>query len=222
MSFKFLRVNFNGDPNIGLYGFATDSYCLLGIDSTKIMQKVREMLRTEVLSSTISDTELASLFVAGNSNGILLPKIIEDFEVKKLKKLGLNSKVIESRETALGNLILCNDRGCLISNTLRKFKKEISDVLGCEVVTGKIADLDIVGACAVASNVGCLCHREAKEEELKRIEEILKVRVDVGSVGYGSPYIKSGVIVNSNGVIFSEQTSGAEIGRIEEVLKNER
>jgi translation initiation factor 6 len=101
---------------------------------------------------------------------------------------------------------------------LKKYKKEISDTLGCEVEIGKIADLDIVGSCAITSNIGCLCHREANEEELKRIEEILKVKVDVGSISYGSPFIKSGIIVNSKGVVFSEQTSGAEIGRIEEVF----
>jgi translation initiation factor 6 len=222
MPFKFLRVNFEGDSNVGMYGFATDSYCLMGIDSSRILQKIRETLKTEVITSTVAGTDLASLFAAGNSNGILLPRIVEDFEIRKLKKLGLNYKILESRETALGNLVLCNDKGCLISRYLRNYKGEISDVLGCEVETVKIADLDIVGSCAVASNTGCLCHMEAKEEELKRIEEILKVRVDVGSVGYGSPYVKSGLIVNSNGVIFSEQSTGAEMGRIDEVFKNER
>ena len=53
---------------------------------------------------------------------------------------------------------------------------------------------------------------------MKKIEEILKVRVDVGTVGYGSPFIKSGIIVNSNGVVFSELSTGPEIGRIEEVF----
>lgn len=214
-------MNFNGDPNIGLYGFATDSYCILGIDSPRMLQKIKEMLKTEIITSTIAGTELASLFATGNSNGILLPKIVEDFELKKLKKLGFNMKIIEAKETALGNLILCNDNGCLISSSLKKHKKEISEVLGCEVETGKIAGLDIVGACAITSNAGCLCHREAKEKELKRIEEILKVRVDVGSVNYGSPYIKSGMIVNSNGVAFSEQSTGPEMGRISEVFSNE-
>jgi translation initiation factor 6 len=220
MSFKFLRVNFNGDPNIGLYGFSTDSYCLLGIElDQKILQKIKEILKTKMIVTTIACIEFLGLFVAGNKNGLILPKIVEDYEVKKLKELGLNIKVLDSKETALGNLILCNDNGCLISNMLKKYKKEISDTLGCEVETGKIADLEIVGSCAVASNTGCLCHREATEEEMKTIEGLLKVKVDVGSISYGSPFIKSGVIVNSKGIAFSKQTTGAEMGRIEEVFK---
>jgi translation initiation factor 6 len=220
MPFKFLRTNFNGDPNIGLYGFANDIYCFLGIELQKnVLQKIKEFLKTSFVITTVAGTELAGLFAAGNSNGIVLPKIVEDFEAKKLKRLDLNIKIMDVRETALGNLILCNDNGCLISSSLRKYKKEISDVLGCEVETGKIAGLEIVGSCAIANNVGCLCHREAKEEEIKKIEEILKVKVDVGSISYGSPFIKSGIIVNSNGVVFSEQTTGAEMGRVEEVFE---
>jgi translation initiation factor 6 len=220
MTFKFLRTNFNGDPNIGMYGFATDKYCFLGANvQQSLLQRVRETLKTEIVSSTISGTELTGLFAMGNSNGIILSKIIEDYEVKKLKENGLNLKVINSNETALGNLILCNDKGCLISGSLKKFQKEISDVLGCEVEIGKIANLDIVGSCGIASNIGCLCHREAREKELKKIEEILKVKVDVGSVTYGTPYVRSGIIVNSNGVLVSDPTTGAEIGRIGEVFE---
>jgi translation initiation factor 6 len=221
MSFKFLRVNFNGDPNIGLYGFSTDSYCLLGVElDQKILQKIKEILKTKIVVTTIAGIEFSGLFAAGNKNGLILSKMTEDFEIKKIKKeLDLNIKILDSKETALGNLILCNDKGCLISNMLKKYKKEISDTLGCEVETGKIADLEIVGSCAVASNTGCLCHREATEEEMKTIEGLLKVKVDVGSISYGSPFIKSGVIVNSKGIAFSKQTTGAEMGRLDEVFK---
>jgi translation initiation factor 6 len=219
MPFKFLRANFNGDPNIGLYGFATDKYCLIGTTpGNKILQKLKESLDVEIVTSTISCVELAGLFVAGNSNGILIPSIAEDSEIRGLEKCGLNVVVLDSRENALGNLILCNDSGCMISGSLRKHRGEISDALGCEVEVGKIADLDIVGACGIVNNKGCLCHREASEEEMKAIESLLKVKVDVGSVSYGSPFIKSGIIVNSKGAAFSAATTGAEVGRIEEVF----
>ncbi len=219
MPFKFLRAKFHGDPNIGLYGFATDDYCLLGLEpNKKILKQIKKTLKTNIKFSTIAGTELSGIFIAGNKNGIILPKIIEDHELKNLKKLGLNLEIIKSRQTALGNLILCNDKGCLISEKLKRFKKKISDALDCEVDTGKIINLDIIGSVATASNKGCLCHREAREEEMVKIEEILKVKVDVGTVGYGSPFIRSGLIVNSKGVIFSELSTGPEIGRFEEVF----
>jgi len=220
MPFKFLRTKFNGDPNIGLYGFATDDYCLLGLEpNKKILRQIKTTLKSNIKFSTIAGTELTGLFIAGNRNGIVLPKIIEKYELKKLKKLfDLNFEIIKSRQTALGNLILCNDKGCLISTNLKKFKKIISDVLGCEVEIGTVANLDIIGSVTSTNNVGCLCHRETTEEEMIKIEKILKVKVDVGTVGYGSPFIKSGIIVNNRGIVFSEFSTGPEIGRFEEVF----
>jgi translation initiation factor 6 len=219
MTFKFLKAKFYGDPNVGMYGFATDDYCLLGLEpEKKILGKIETTLDTKIKVATVAGTEFVGLFVAGNKSGILLPHIVEDYEIKKLKTLGLNLEIIKSRETALGNLILCNDKGCLISEKLRRFKKKISDVLDCEVETGKVAGLDIIGSAALANNIGCLCHMEAEEREMKKIEEILKVKVDVGTVGYGSPFIRSGIIVNSRGVLFSELSTGPEMGRYEEVF----
>jgi translation initiation factor 6 len=220
MVFKFSRIDFNGDPNIGLYGFANDDYCILGLEpKKKILNQIKKTIKTGIKISTITGTELIGLFSTGNSNGIILTKIIESYELKKLKKLfDLNLEIIKSKETALGNLILCNDKGCIISKSLKKFKKKITDALGCEVEIGTIANLDIVGSAAIASNIGCLCHREAKEDEMKKLEEVLKVKVDVGTVGYGSPFIKAGIIVNSKGVLYSEGTTGAELGRIDEVF----
>lgn len=224
MVFKFSKARFNGDPNMGLYGFATDTYCLLGMTPQKnVLDLLVKTVGSKPKITTISGTELLGLFVAGNSNGIILPKIIEEYELKKLKKmLGLNIEVLKSKETALGNLILCNNKGCIISRSLSRFRKTIEDVLGCEVGLGTVAGLNIVGSTAAATNIGCLCHREAKEKEMEKIEQILKVKVDVGTVGYGSPFIRSGVIVNSKGVLYSDGTTGAELGRIEEVFANEK
>ena len=223
MSFKFSKARFSGDPNVGLYGFATDNYCLLGLKPQKnILNEIRKVIVKEIKISTLAGTELIGLFAAGNSNGILLPKIVEDHELKQIKKMfDLNIEVLKSKQTALGNLILCNDKGCLISRSLIKYKRNIADVLGCEIDTGTIAGLDIVGSTAATTNVGCLCHREASEKEMGKIEQLLRVKVDVGTVGYGSPFINSGVIVNSKGVLYADGTTGAELGRIEEVFGDE-
>ncbi len=217
---KFIRANFNGDPNIGLYGFASDSYCLLG-NQPKHGRKMEEMLKAKIKSAQIAGTELVGLFAAGNSSGIILAKIIEARELKEIKKaLGINVFVIKAKETAIGNLLLCNDKGCIISGRLKKYGKDIAEILDCETAVGKVAGLHIVGSAAIATNKGCLCHRETEEGELKLIEEILKVKADIGSIG-GSPFVKAGIIANSHGVVVSDEASGPELQRIDEVLGNE-
>ncbi|MEM7820272.1 MAG: translation initiation factor IF-6 [Candidatus Aenigmatarchaeota archaeon] len=220
MSFKFMRTVLNRDPNIGLYGLATDRYCLLGVEpQKKIADKISDTLGIPLYFSHIAESELIGIFATGNSNGIILTKIVEKYEVAKFKKLfDINIGIIKSKETAIGNLVLCNDNGCLISPVLKKFRKSIADCLGAEVATGTIAGLEIVGSAAVASNRGCLCHRAATEAELKVIEELLKVKTDIGTVGFGSPFIKSGLLVNSNGAVIAQTSTGPELGRIADVF----
>ncbi len=214
---KFMRTNFNGDPNIGLYGFASDSYCFLG-NYSKHAERIEEILEARIKVAQIAGTDLAGIFAAGNSNGIILSKIIDPIERKEIEKvLGINILVLKSKHTAIGNLALCNDKGCIISAKLKRFEKEIAETLGCETACGRIAGLHIVGSAAITSNKGCLCHREACEDELKRVEEILKVKADIGSIG-GSPFVKAGIIANSGGVVVSEQATGPELERIDEVF----
>jgi len=222
--FRFLKTNFEGDSNVGLYGFATDDYCLIGANLLeKKIEEMRKVLGVDVEVASVFGTELVGLFSAGNKNGIVLTKMAEKREIENLKKvLGLNIDVVESLHTTQGNMILCNDSGCLISPLLKKNLKKIQDILGVETQIGTIAGLDIVGSSAVASNYGCLCHRDATEEEMKLIEDLLKVKiVDVGTVNKGSPYIRAGLIVNSKGVVVSDSCTGPELGRIGEVFEVE-
>ncbi|MBR9682484.1 MAG: translation initiation factor IF-6, partial [Candidatus Aenigmarchaeota archaeon] len=203
MSFNFLRTNFNGDPNLGLFGRASNKYCILGIELPKIEREaMSKALGVDVHKCTLAGTELLGIFCSGNNTGLVVTKLADKEELTRLKKiLGINIEVINSRETAIGNLVLCNDNGCIISPTLVKFKKQISDALGVEVDLGTLDDFNLVGSSGMASNVGCLCHMSSSEHELQKVKDILKVRTDVGTVAYGTPYIKAGVIVNSNGII---------------------
>ncbi len=209
---RFRKIDVDGDPNIGLRGFATDEYAIFGREIPEA-----EILEAEIHLIKIAQTELAGIFAAGNSNGIILPYLIEREELEEIKKLGLNFAVLKTKETLMGNLVLCNDKGAVISPLLKRWKREIESTLNCEVEVGKIANLSIPGACGIATNKGCLLHREAREEEINLVKEVLKVKVSIGSVG-GSPFVKSGIIANSNAVLVGENATGPELERIMEVL----
>jgi len=115
----------------------------------------------------ICGTSLVGVFCAGNNNCLLVPKIAFPEEVEYLTSLGINVKVIPSKLTALGNLVLCNDTGCLVSSDFgADTKKEIRQALHVPLHPGSIAGLTVVGSSAVATNNGCLIHRDATEEEI--------------------------------------------------------
>ena len=68
-----------------------------------------------------------------------------------------------------------------------------------------------VGFLAVATNKGALTHPSLKEEERKFLTDILNVRVDVGTVNNGIPYVSTGAIGNRHGVITGVITTGPEL-----------
>jgi translation initiation factor 6 len=221
---KILQTNFYGDHNLGLFGKSSDKFCIIGnFIPEKIRKKVENVLKVRIIKASIANTELIGLFCCFNSNGILLPRIVIEREMENFKTIkkefDLNLEILNSRYTALGNLILCNDKGAAISkNFTKKEKLKIEDCLGISSEYSTIARMNTVGSCGVATNNGCLLHRDVKEEEIKKIEEILKVSADIGTANFGSPFVGSCMIANSNGTVIGESTTGPEIVRVSEAL----
>jgi translation initiation factor 6 len=101
---------------------------------------------------------------------------------------------------------------------LEKDLRNVSDAFGVEVVLGEIAGLPYVGSLATATNKGVLAHPLLKDEERKRLEDVLKVPVDVGTVNCGVPYVGTGLIANSRGAVAGFVTTGPELFIIGQTL----
>lgn len=222
---KVAQEDFQGDPNIGLFAKASDKLCLAGnVVSEKKMDKVKSILNVPMVNVSISATDFCGIFLAMNSNGILIPKIVYDKEKARLKSVGkkfdLDVEVLSSKYTAIGNLVLCNDEGAVISRLLSKSDKtKIEDCLDVEVAASTIASISTVGSTSIATNRGCLLHRDAEESEISLVKDLLKVDVGIGTANFGSPFVGSCVVANSNGCIAGLSTTGYEITRIMEALK---
>lgn len=212
----FELLTIGGNYNIGLIARATDKFCLTGPPGLPPI--ATDILKVDTLSTTLLSIRYTGMFSACNSSGIIIPSIAEKEEIENLKSLGINVLSLDIKETALGNLILVNDKGCVISNSLNVDKKAIEDCFGCEVISGTIAGLDLVGSCGVATNKGLLVHRDCSEPELEKIEGVLKVKGDIGTANFGSPFVGAFIVANSNGFLVSERTTGPEMARIDEAL----
>ena len=206
------RTNFSGDPNLGVYGLATDRYALIGCTD-----KHTNVLGEKVFQISVCDTSLTGLFLAGNSSKIIVPHIAEKYEIDTLKKIA-DVLVLKTDYTALGNLVLMNDKGCLISVLLKKNQDVIEKFLGLPTDVAKIAGMHIIGSAAVCNNKGCLVSPSAKEKDMEKIEDVLGVKTDVGTVNFGSQFVRSGIIVNSHGCLAGDMTSGPELSRMDEIF----
>ncbi|NOX71087.1 MAG: translation initiation factor IF-6 [Candidatus Micrarchaeota archaeon] len=215
---RIARLSFQGNPYIGLFSFATDSICVLGKGiAAKHISKMKDILGVNVIESTFLGTQLAGIFVAGNSKGIIISKNLEDDEIAILKD-DANVLLLDTKHNAIGNLILANDKGCIISKDLKRFKEKISEFLKVPVETGTVYGLDLVGSLGACNNSGCMVHSGASTEEVEHLKKVLGVHVDTGTNNFGSRWIRSGIIVNSKGFIVGNDTSGPEMGNAAEIF----
>ncbi|MCK5023086.1 MAG: translation initiation factor IF-6 [Candidatus Aenigmarchaeota archaeon] len=208
----FSKLDFQKNANIGLFSLATDKFALgnrfIEKNDKQIMEKV---LKVPVYQISALGTGLIGIFAAANSKGIIISDRIYNEEIEEIQR-NFDVLVLETKHTAFGNLILANDTGCIISQDLKKHKNDIRDFFGVDTRVGTIGGMDLVGSLGVCNSKGCIVHKAITDKEKKLIEKILDVNVFPGSVNFGNPWVKSGVIVNTNGFIVGDQTTGPEMG----------
>jgi translation initiation factor 6 len=213
-------TNFNGNPNVGLYGYANDYHCLVGNSvPAKQLDKISSVLQVPIVKTNIAGTSIIGVFCVGNSHCLLLPPISFDDELSSIKKAGIKHQVINTHLTALGNNILCNDHGAIVSQEIEdEAVKEIESALKVKIVKSTIAGLDNVGSLASVNNKFGIISIDATDEEISIIEKHLKIKLTRGTLGMGLPYISSSLILNSKGFIISEYSSGIEIADADQAL----
>lgn len=214
------RINLNRNPNLGVYLSVTDEVALVPVNIEDSVRKtIKESLEIEVQPTSIAGSSLAGALTAGNSKGFLVSPYTLEREIKVLEKAGIKVKKIPEKYTALGNIMLINDHGALVSPLLSEDTLDtINSFLEVDVQKATVAGFHIVGSIATATNKGVLTHPHTSTEELKLIENILKVPADVGTVNQGVGLVGACSIANSKGVLVSEKTTGPEMARIEEAF----
>jgi translation initiation factor 6 len=213
-------LDFNENPNIGIYCRANDSVVFLQKSLTKkTKQLVGNVLGAKVLELCIADSTIIGSLLTCNSSGAIVTAIANTETFKTLKEQGFRVFPIKDVINAAGNDILTNDHGALVHPDLKNTTvKKISETLDVPVQKGTIASLGTVGMAAVVTNKGCLCHPKATEEERQQLEKVFDVDVMIGTVNHGFPMIGSGLVANTKGALIGNMTTGIEMGRIEEAL----
>ncbi|MFB6100207.1 MAG: translation initiation factor IF-6 [Candidatus Nanohalobium sp.] len=209
------KYNYEGNENIGLHATVASGQAIYPPDFRR-----KSFFDVENSAEVyINRTRLVGLFTAGNSNCILIPEETTDREREKLEEAGVEFQILESPDNALGNLILCNDKGAYVSEKLSHKEEELEDALEVPVTFGKIAGIQNPGVCGLANDKGAVIHREASEEEAEKVKEALGLEdIDIGTVNLGSPYMGSGGIAVEDHVLIGENTSGPEVGRIDRTM----
>ncbi|MGB9705210.1 MAG: translation initiation factor IF-6 [Pyrobaculum sp.] len=220
MTFDVAPLRIFGTSSVGVFITTNNSVTIIPPDAPeKIDDVVRNTLGTSVARFTVARSPLLGIFTVLNDNGVLLPPLVLEEEVKLFKSLGLNVEIVNTKYTAISNLVLAGNRVALVSPLLEPgARRAVADVLGVEVVVDTIAGNPLVGALAVLNSRGVLVAPEATDDDLKKLSEYFKARVDVGTVNKGRSFLRGGVVVNDRGALVGDETAGPELMRLQQVL----
>ena len=205
-------------PMIGVFATCTDSIAIVPpLTKLDICASIEKALDVRVVEILVNGSVVVGALSRGNSNGFLFSYGTNTRELQKLT--GVKVETLPDKLNAVGNIVLANDSASLVHPELSDRAIEaISRTLNVEVYRGTIAGIKNVGMAGVVTNKGLLVHPRVTSSEREILEKIFELPVSIGTTNFGTQMLGSGILANSNGYLAGSETTGPELGRIEEAL----
>ena len=109
-------ASYFGNPWLGLFIATNNEKSIVPLDANeKFETSVKENLKTEILKVSFGDSNIIGIYSRMNSNGVIVPNITTEKEIKSLKELGITVCKSEDKHNANGNNIVVNDKGGIIN-----------------------------------------------------------------------------------------------------------
>ena len=212
-------------PYAGVFCATNDNLTLVppGIP-TDDMEAISEALGTKLEIITLGGSRVLGTLIAMNNNGILVSNIVTDLELEKFAEISklhnIEFGVLPDRSNAIGNNFLVNDCGGFSNERLgKRAKDKAEDILKVKLTSQSINDMDTLGMIGCITNKGGLYHPDISSSEKEKMEEVFEIKLMEGTVNFGLPLVGAGIVANSNGAVCGRQSTGVELGRMEEALK---
>ena len=219
-----LQRDLFNSPYVGVFCTTNEVLTLIppGIPKDDV-EAISGALGTTVESVTIGGSRVVGTLVAMNGHGLLVSNIATSREIEKLEKLAsdfnLRLGVISDRSNAIGNNFLVNDSGGFCNERLGSQTRELAqEILGVEITPKSLNQMDTLGMIGCVTNKGGLCHPDIEAQDRETMERILAVPIMEGTVNFGMPLVGAGVVASSKGAVCGRQSTGVELGRVEEAL----
>jgi translation initiation factor 6 len=120
---------------------------------------------------------------------------------------------------AAGNVILANDTFAAVHPSMPSpMSRALGEFMDVKVVRLTLGGVKTVGMAAVATNRGILVHPRSSRLEMLSLEEAAGIPVGTGTVNRGTGLVGTGLFANDRGYAAGQETTGFELGRIEDVF----
>lgn len=205
-------------PMIGVFATCTEDFVLVPPGTKpETCTILEDSLDVKAIETLVNGSVVIGALCRGNSNGFLLSYGTDTREIQELT--GVKVEILPGRLNAVGNIVLANDSAALVHPELSDRAIEtIASILEVEVYRGTIAGIKNVGMAGVVTNRGLLVHPKVTSSEKEILEDIFKLPVYIGTTNFGTQMLGSGLLANSKSYLAGSDTTGPELGRIEEAL----
>lgn len=211
-------VDIYDTPMIGVFATCTDDVVLIPpFTKPETCTILEDTLNIRVVETLVNGSVVVGAFSRGNSNGFLVSYGTDINDLQKLT--GIRVEILPDKLNAVGNIVLANDSAALVHPELSDRAIEvIARTLKVEVHRGTIAGIKNVGMAGVVNNKGLLVHPKVTPSERETLEKIFELPVNIGTTNFGNQMLGSGLLANSKSYMAGSETTGPELGRIEEAL----
>ena len=210
---KTIATEIQGSPLVGLFAYATNSYCLVGSaipDEAK--KSFAKALEVEIIELTIAGSSQIGAYLTGTENMLLVPNIITDKEKHILEKHKIPYVIIQTSHTALANNLILNDKFCFyIADMESSAVKQITESLNIPAEELDLPDWEVIGSITKITSKGGLIQKDVPESIQSYIEEKLQLKLEQGTVNFGSHVLGGGIVANDKGMVIGKASAGIEI-----------
>ena len=214
------KTQVHGNANVGLFGSAFQGKLLFGEKlRTKDKELFEKILQAKYERISLAGTSLIGIMSVHNTKTLLIPSLTLEQEREALDTLGITYEVFDTEVTCLGNTIVCNEHGAIISTEFSEQEaQKLTNLLQVPCVQTDIAGLTTPGAVIVINGANGIIHRDASDTEVALVEKTLNVTLEPATVNLGSPHLHAGILRSETGLLVGDQSGGPEIMHIDESL----
>lgn len=208
-----------GDVNIGVFARALDDIVIVPPEAPEeFKQAVKVALDAELVETSVQGSAIIGSLLTGNRHGIVVSGLATKEEVAALTEYR-EVMLLNGSMNAAGNVILVNNHVAIVHPDMeREMAREIGGFLNVEVMTAALGGVRTVGMAGAVTDKGVIVHPRTTDQEIAKIEEFCGIPVGTGTINMGSGLIGTGLLVSTRGYIAGAQTSGFELGRIEDIF----
>ncbi|MFH0966061.1 MAG: translation initiation factor IF-6 [Methanobacteriota archaeon] len=215
-------VSIEGDPHIGGFTRVFEDIAVIPAEApVELEEHYREAFDLEVVRTTIQGSPIIGSLLTGNSNGFVISGLATKAEMKLLSEYR-ELFLLDRGMNAAGNVILACDRFAAVHPEMDpSLRKDIGEFLKVPITPLTLGDVKVVGMAGVATNKGVVVSPRSTASEIAALERVCELPIGKGSINMGNAMVGTGLVATTRGYLAGDETSGYELGRIEDIFEFE-